>query len=364
MQHRYILFLVSIFLGQAIFAKSLEPGMNLTELYEVMLVSARTGSDSSYYTGKNKLEAPRNFKRAYKSPVMGLANLWELWVDSENKQAVITIRGSVMELDSWLANMYAAMIPAQGRIKKNNNEFMSYHLADDPKAAVHAGWLIASVILFEDMKPRIDSCIQAGINDIIVTGHSQGGGIAYMISAQMHKMRSTGILPNQLHIKTYCTAAPKPGNLYFAYEYERMNQTGWAFNIVNPLDWVPEVPFSIQTVDDFNEVNPFSDAKKLINQQKQPYRFLLKKVYRKLSKPAKRARKNYQKYLGKYLSKVVSKKLDGTKPERFFQSNNYVRTAQTWLLEPTEDYLKNNPMGHIKGFPHHMHHSYIYLIKP
>ncbi|MCB0820892.1 MAG: lipase family protein [Bacteroidetes bacterium] len=338
--------------------------MDISELREIMLLSARTGSDSSYYTGKNRLDEPIRFKRTYRSPVMGLANLWELWIDSESRQAAISIRGSVMEIDSWLANIYAAMIPAKGRIKSGKDKFIEYDLASDPKAAVHAGWLIAAVILMDDMQPRIDSCVQAGISDFIVTGHSQGGAIAYMTTALLYKMRASGKIPQTSRIKTYCSAAPKPGNLYFAYEYESNSQGGWAFNIVNPLDWVPEVPFSIQTVDDFNEVNPFSDAKALINKQKQPIRFLLKKIYRKLSKPAKRARKNYQKYLGKYLSKIVSKKLDGTRPEEFFPSNNYVRTGQMWLLQPDEEYLKNNPMAHIKGFPHHMHHSYIYLIKP
>jgi len=329
-----------------------------------MLVSARTGSDSSYYTSQNELDDPKKFKRVCRGPVMGLANLWELWIDSRSQQAIISIRGSVKETDSWLANIYAAMIPAKGRIKNGNNQYIEYNLSDDPKAAIHAGWTIASVILLQDMKSHIDSCLGSGIKDIIVTGHSQGVGIANMISTQLHKIWREGKVMNDLRIKTYCSAAQKPGNLYFAYEFERINQGGWAFNVVNPMDWVPEVPFSIQTVDDFNEINPFRNAKKLLNQQKQPYRFLLKKIYKRLSNPAKRARKNYQKYLGKYLSVIVSKKLHGTEPEFFSQSNNYVRTGQTWLLEPNADYLNNNPMRHIEGFPHYMHHSYIYLIQP
>jgi len=60
-----------------------------------------------------------------------------------------------------------------------------------------------------------------------------------------------------LTIKTYASAAPKPGNLYYAYEYEAMTQNGWAFNVVNSADWVPEGPFSIQTTNDYNTLNPF-----------------------------------------------------------------------------------------------------------
>ena len=51
-----------------------------------------------------------------------------------------------------------------------------------------------------------------------------------------------------LNIKTYCSAAPKPGNLFYAYDFEHITEGGWAFNVVNSADWVPELPSTTQTV--------------------------------------------------------------------------------------------------------------------
>jgi hypothetical protein len=63
-----------------------------------------------------------------------------------------------------------------------------------------------------------------------------------------------------IKFKTYCSAAPKPGNLYFSYDYEADNQIGWSFTVVNGADWVPELPVSIQSIGDFNKTNPFKNV--------------------------------------------------------------------------------------------------------
>ena len=41
-------------------------------------------------------------------------------------------------------------------------------------------------------------------------------------------------------------------------------------HIVNTADFVPELPFSIQIMDDFNDVNPFTGAKDLIKTKSSP----------------------------------------------------------------------------------------------
>ena len=79
--------------------------------------------------------------------------------------------------------------------------------------------------------------------------------------------------------------------------------------MVNANDWVPEVPFSIQTTDDFTEVNPFRLAKGMIKQQKFPKNVALNHVYKKLDKPSRKAQNNYQKYLGDLMSEYVIKNI-------------------------------------------------------
>ncbi len=101
-------------------------------------------------------------------------------------------------------------------------------------------------------------------------GHSQGGAIAYLLTAHFYNLQQQGKLPADIRFKTYCSAAPKPGNLYFAYDYETTTRGGWACNVVNAADWVPETPFSVQTVSDFNTTNPFVNAKKGNQQTKVP----------------------------------------------------------------------------------------------
>jgi hypothetical protein len=151
----------------------LKPGFDKEEMLEVMYVSARTGSDSTYYRDSNYIPEPARFKRLYKSPVIGLENLYEIW--TSEKTAIISVRGTVAKPQSWLANFYSAMVPAKGFIKISETDSFFYQVASSPLAAVHSGWMISTGFIVRDLMPRIDSLYQAGFRDVIITGHSQGG---------------------------------------------------------------------------------------------------------------------------------------------------------------------------------------------
>src|SRR5690606_29366916 len=243
----------------------------------------------------------------------------------------------------------------------SQEETFSYHLADNPKAAVHVGWLVSTAFLAKDILAKIDSSYKAGIKDMLITGHSQGGAIAYLLTAHLYSLQEQGLLPSDIRFKTYCSAGPKPGNLYFAYDYETKTQNGWAYNVVNSADWVPEVPISIQTVEDFNQVNPFTNARSTIKKQKFLTRLVMNHAFNKLYKPTKRAQKNYQKILGDITSKSVQKVVPGYKPPAYYKSNDYVRTGTTIVLQADEDYYKLYPNNQDKVFAHHFHPPYIYL---
>jgi hypothetical protein len=170
-------------------------------------------------------------------------------------------------------------------------------------------------------------------------------------------------LPQDIRFKTYCSAGPKPGNLFFAYEYEKMTADGWAYNVVNTADWVPDVPFSVQTVNDFTAVNPFRNAKAAIKKQKFPVNIALKSVYNQLSKPSIKAQKNYEKYLGKMVSQAVKKQIPDFKIPEYYQSNYYVRTGNTIVLYADEEYFKlySNDIDNPNIWQHHLPKQYLFL---
>jgi pimeloyl-ACP methyl ester carboxylesterase len=336
-------------------ADPLEPGFDVSEYQELLKVF---GS----YMGGREIPASERFTLVHRTPSVGLDNLLELYVDADGV-AAISIRGSTRNAASWMENAYAAMTPASGVLQLEKELEFQYRLAEDPKAAVHIGWLIGMAYLQRELMPLLDPLIAAGGRDLLVFGHSQGGGIAYLLTAHLLHLRETGIFPSDMRVKTYCSAGPKPGNLFFAYDYEHRTRGGWAFNVVNASDWVPEVPVTIQTTDDLNTVNPFSDSRALIGKQPLVKRIVLRKIYNRLDKPARRAQRNYEKYLGRAVGRQVTRHLPEYRAGEYASTTNYVRTGTTIVLMPDEEYHRLYPDDQARIFIHHMLEPYLYLAR-
>lgn len=127
---------------------------------------------------------------------------------------------------------------------------------------------------------------------------------------------------------------------------------------------MPETPITIQTLNDFNNANPFVNAKSEIKKLKFPKNIVLKSVYNKLDRPTKKAQKNYEKYLGEKTSKIIMKNLDAyTAPSEYFNSNNYVRAGTTIILYADDKYFKEFPDKEDDILIHHMYKAYLYLLK-
>lgn len=338
-------------------------GYDAGELSELLMVSVRTGSGSNYYSDSNYVAASSRFTRAYRSPELGLLNLYEIWTDHQ-QTIIISVRGTLPNPDSWLSNFYSAMIPAKGEIILPGNDTIPYQVADNPLSAVHVGWMVSTTYIGRDLAPRLDSLFKKGYRNILITGHSQGGGIAYLLTAYLRHWQKQGKIASDWKMKTYCTAAPKPGNLYFAYDYEAATRGGWAFNVVNSIDWVPEMPITVQTIQDFNEVNPFTNAKSIIGKQKFPNNWAMRYLYNRLNNPTQKSQRNFEKYLGKLMGKRVEAKLPGLKVPPFVHSINYARVGETIVLLANEAYFQKFPNNPEKIFVHHFHHPYIYLVNP
>ncbi|MES2779197.1 MAG: lipase family protein [Bacteroidota bacterium] len=354
MKKLFLLLLIT----QTAFAQNLKPGFDKNEYTEFLRITVEQ-FDSVY---QSKFEKPKQYQMVYRSKVIGMDNRWELWWNEQDKVALISLRGTTLETISWIENFYAAMVPATGIMKLNDSTSFSYKLAENDRAAVHVGWLTGMAYIATDLMPHLDSCIQKGVTQFIVSGHSQGGALTFLLTSHLRYLQKQQRIPAAVQFKSYCSAAPKPGNLYYAYDYETITQGGWSYTVVNTSDWVPETPISIQTADDFNPTNPFVNAKDGISKQKFPNNLVMKYVYNSLDKPTKEARDTYQKYLGKEVSKIVQKHLVGYSPPTFYNSNNYMRVGPFIILNPDAEYAIKFPEDPKQIFRHHLMAPYLYLI--
>ncbi len=348
--------LLVLFSKETIAQSVLKPGFDKNEFLELLKISSHQG-DSLY---NPDLPAPEKFKMIYRSASMGFDNRWDLWV-SKDKIACISIRGTTVKQVSWLDNFYAAMSPAQGTLKISNSFIFDYKLSNNIKSGVHTGWLISTAFLSRDIEPKLDSLFQEGYKNFYIMGHSQGGAIAYLLTSAFLIKQENGKLPKDIIFKTYCSAAPKPGNLYFAYDFENMTKGGWVLTVINATDWVPQAPFSIQTVTDFTELNPFANAKESIKKQALSRRIVMNHVYNGLVKPTKKANKRFQKYLGEVLEKYVRNVFPEFEAPEYINSNNYVRTGQQIVLYPNDEYYKTFPQDYSNIWTNHMFEAYLYL---
>ena len=354
-----ILFLAGLFLKTN--SQNLKPGFDKAEYIELLKIAQKQHIDLDKWKDNVSIPDPQEYKLVYRSKEIGLSNVWDLWVHKTKPVAVISVRGTTADPNSWLANFYAAMVPAKGQLKINKSFVFDYELSSHPQAAVHVGWLFSMAFISQEVVGKIDSCYKKGIKEYILTGHSQGGGITFLLNSYLMNLKSVNKLPQDVLFKTYCSAGPKPGNLYYAYSFEHDNEGGWAFNTVNTADWVPEVPFSIQTKNDFNKTSIFSVSDKLINKQKYPLRAGMKHIYRKLTKPGLKAQKNYTRYMGKMVSKSIRKLYPEFEVPAYYPSNNYTRTGATTVLYADDSYYAKFPDSDSNIWAHHFIEPYLFL---
>ncbi|MFB9052117.1 lipase family protein [Formosa undariae] len=338
-------------------AQKIKAGFNPQEYKELLAISVK-----NYYPSETKnIPYPANYERKYRSQPMGLDNVWELWTNTDSI-AVISIRGTSADPSSFLANAYAAMVSAKGKLTIAENNVFEYELSENPKAAVHIGWLTSMAFLSQDIIPKIDSCYQTGIKDIYITGHSQGGAIAILMTSYFSNLQKQGIIPQDIRFKTYSSAGPKVGNQYFANNYSILTQDGWGYNVINPNDWVPESFLTVQTMEDFPDINIFATVKEGIDNQSFFKKIMGKALYNKVANPSKKAQRKYQKYFGKMVSNKIKEKLPGFISPTYYHSSNYIQSGNIYVLKADSDYHKLFPYDKTKLMQHHQPNAYYYLI--
>jgi hypothetical protein len=352
-----LLLVCTPFLSQG--QSTLRPGFDASEYLDMLAINA-SWPDSN---GTLKRYRDINYQQQFFSEEVGLRNRWGFWT-SPGGIGVISIRGTVMKLESWLANVYCPMVPAAGSLHLNDSTDFKYQFAEDPKAAVHLGYAIATAFLAPQVVQAIKEQYAAGnMRAFIIIGHSQGGGIAYLMTSYLRYLQKSGGLPADITFKTYCSAAPKPGNLYYAYDYEFLTRNGWSHTVVNAADWVPEAAPTAQTLSDFNPVNPFLNIGPMLSKQKWPANWYLKNIYRKMNRAVNGSRDKLQKYLGGTVGKLVHKTFPQYREPEYANTMNYMRAGPFIVLQPDSVYQRKFPEVAGAIWTNHMFEPYEFLVR-
>jgi hypothetical protein len=360
--YTYILFFF-LLIGATLQAQVLKPGFDATEYKEALTIAFHQGDTGGRRPG---IPAVANYTRAFRSPVVGLDNRWDLWERKDGKVAAISIRGTVGTTPSWVANFYSAMAPAIGSIQLNDSTTFAYQLADNKEAAVHTGWLIALGHLAPSIVQHVKDQYAKGVRDYILVGHSQGGAITFLLRSYLQYQVEQGDLPKDITFKTYCSAAPKPGNTAYVYDFDFITRGGWAYTIVNAADWVPESPISIQQLNDMNQLNPFTDVGSMLGKQNIVVRAYLKSMFNKLRKSTKKSEERYEKYLGDRVYKLARKTLPQLKEPAYVPSMNYMRAGTPIILLPDEKYKQQfaaSEKNRTNVWYHHSYNAYVSLLE-
>ncbi len=338
--------------------ESLQPGFNATE-YKDMLWLAFYGMSDSLMKQQNFTLENGQYQRLYRSPEVGLYNRAEIYLRSDSV-VILSLRGTIKQQDSWLENFYAGMIPASGSLQLSSDYKFEYRFAENDKASVHIGWALGTGFLVREYLPVMEALIKRGLRKIIVTGHSQGGALSFLNTSYLYYYFREKYA--DLQWKTYASAAPKPGNLFYAYDFDAITGPGYAYRIVNEQDWVPETPITVQGLGDFNEVNPFTNAKDVIQKQKFPARVALNYMFKSMRNGSRKAAKRYKRFLGKGVGKQVAKKLPGFVPPDYLQQNNYSTAGAPVILKGSKAYQEKFVFDGNNVFLHHNYAPYLFLL--
>lgn len=355
---QFRLIIIIAFLNSGLFSQTkLKPGFDGQEFLDVLHLEWAHQDSGSKYAPKI---LPANYKRVYRSPEVGLKNKVDFWLRNDSV-GVICLRYTVGGT-SWLENFYSGLIKAQGTLKLNDSTNFNYKFANDDKALVHHGWAIGACHLAPFVTQIINNHYKKGVKEFIIVGHSQGAALSYLIRSYL-QYAPESIVPKDITYKVYCSAAPKPGNLFYAYDFDFLTRNGWAYRIVNTNDWVPQTPFSVQTIGDLHPTNPFSKRKELMKKRlKKPLiRLYVNHAIKDMEGAAQKTNRKYHKYLTKRMSKFVKKNLREYKDPNIEKSNFYMTAGVPIILQPDSLYNEKFKYDGVNVFLHHMFEPYIYL---
>jgi len=233
-----------------------KPGFDKPEALDMLALCANVESEANSPIPN----PPAGWQLLFTSPELGpFQNKWQLWKQAASGRYAVALRGTIMSAGSVVEDLVSVMVKATGTLQVGAAS-ASYKFVGDPDAGVHLGFAIGTLLLLKEPKEGILARLPAlGVapgSEIYITGHSQGAAMATLIRSYFHYAADA---PPGYSYKTYAFAQPKPGNDHYAEDFEaRFCATEMAFRITNSLDWVPQVPFTIEFISDMDEPNPIS----------------------------------------------------------------------------------------------------------
>src|SRR5690606_32691457 len=135
-----------------------------------------------------------------------------------------------------------------------------------------------------------------------------------------------------------------------------------AFRVVNEQDWVPETPFSIQTLKDFNTVNPFLNIKPALKKSSFLVRLYANHTFNVLNRSSAKAERKFRKILGHKVFLQIRKYMPQLKEPSYAPTMNYMTAGTPVILPPYDGYDKDFPFNGKNYFIHHGLNAYYRLI--
>lgn len=252
----------------------LQPGFDITEAKELLEICAilngtRVEGDPDKVTPlkippdtvPKELPKPQSWHQVYALPATSPPdyNYFEIWKhNTVDNRYVVGVRGTTHAAGSIVEDVRALAIPATDK-KGNSHIARPYQFAADPRATVHIGFSTGLMSIIDAIVTQMQKfSSEAGSHEWFITGHSQGAAVATLCRSYLEYQPLTGV--EHMTYKTYVFAQPKPGDTYYGYDYERITydypgRSSMGFRVTNTYDWVPQVPLSIQRLNDLSTPN-------------------------------------------------------------------------------------------------------------
>lgn len=348
---------ITLFPYLNLFTQEIKSGFNVEEVLKILNLSAHQFDQKKWAKSEKLPDLPEGFELTYRAPETGLNNRWDLFTNG--KVAVISIRGTVASLDSWLENFHAALIPAEGQIQLPDSTVFKYKFASHPKAMVHVGWTYGLGSMAPDIIEKILAYYQKGYRDFYLVGFSQGASIVQLLNSYLHYLPKQ--LPEDIRMKTFAFACPKTGNMFYSNDYSYINRGGWEFRITNVEDWVPRMPFTVQKIADMPENNPFIGINSVFKSMKPLQRMVLKSIYNKLNRKINAAAKRLRKTLGEMVGKFIQKRHPNLSINSYSESFDYYPAGTNIVISSAV--MPDTLTSTQKIFFHHMPIMYMQRIQ-
>ncbi len=339
-------------------------GYNKAELVALIPVMERAYDSSDI--GGYKTPEPQGVQRIFRSKVSPLMNRFDVWITNTDR-AVIAIRGSIVDPGglSFAAAFYSPMVKASGKIIMSDSETFEYKLAELPDAAVHLGMLLGLAHISDELVSQIKDLYDKGIRDFVILGHSQGSGIGFLATSYIRYLQKDGKLPSDFRLKTYLIAAPKVGNLQYAYDYQKINNGGWALAVNSILDWVPCIGLTFQGAIDFPKISPFYDMKGFMASINFPTGPYFDESYNRFLTIEPAITKEMQAIIHENVYPRVIKAMPEYVEPTLLGTFDFERSGDMVPLFPDTDYYKTFPQDtvHFQAWENHSVYPYYVLIK-